>query len=204
MSARNQSGFTLIELMVTVAIIAILAVIAIPQYQRYSAKARQTSARTALSAIFTAEQSYGIANTTYSSCLPTVGYKPQGSSYYTTGFVNPGMSSFEPTGPNCGPAGGQACNAMSWNPHVPCTYGNNFTYFNATSDVYGPVSIPSSWRNDTRLSKISKSQFRPVAFGRIYNQYYDIWTMDQDKNLLNTANGIGDDDTEIGADPVVL
>ncbi|CAG4976564.1 pilin [Novilysobacter luteus] len=44
---KNQKGFTLIELMIVVAIIAILAAIALPAYQDYTARAQASEALTA-------------------------------------------------------------------------------------------------------------------------------------------------------------
>ncbi|OLO07166.1 hypothetical protein BTW08_14045 [Salinicola sp. MH3R3-1] len=51
--SRRQGGFTLIELMIVVAIIGILAAIAIPQYQNYVARSQFTAALATLKSLQT-------------------------------------------------------------------------------------------------------------------------------------------------------
>ena len=65
MKAAKMNGFTLIELMVTVAILAVIAAIAIPAYTGYVATARNVEAMDNLSAIQIAEEEYFLQNNAY-------------------------------------------------------------------------------------------------------------------------------------------
>ena len=76
---RNKKGFTLIELMIVIAIIAILAAIAIPQFQSYRTRGYNTAARADVKNAYTAAQAYFSDHptaTVTAAELTTGGYVP--------------------------------------------------------------------------------------------------------------------------------
>jgi len=75
---RNQAGFTLIELMIAVAIAALLAAIAIPTFMRYQARSRQAEGRTNLGAIFVSETAFFAGSGRYSG-IPEIAFTLAGT-----------------------------------------------------------------------------------------------------------------------------
>jgi type IV pilus assembly protein PilA len=71
---KNNKGFTLIELMIVVAIIGILAAIAIPNFMSYQCKAKQSEAKSALGQVKVMQEAYRAEHDTYGSNLTTIGF----------------------------------------------------------------------------------------------------------------------------------
>jgi type IV pilus assembly protein PilA len=73
---KSQKGFTLIELMIVVAIIGILAAIAIPNFLRFQLRARSSEGKTNIAALRTAQESYQAEFGSYVSTLKTPAAAP--------------------------------------------------------------------------------------------------------------------------------
>jgi len=99
---RSATGFTLIEVMITVAIIAILAAVAIPSYTDYITRSKIQEATTSLLAMRTKMEQYFQDQRTYiGACDPanpnTVAPVPTGLKYFTVACSNVALSTYTVT-----------------------------------------------------------------------------------------------------------
>jgi type IV pilus assembly protein PilE len=67
-------GFSLIELMITVAVVAILAAIAVPSYQTYVLRSHRTDAKSALLDLASLEERFFSTNNSYTDIPNNLGY----------------------------------------------------------------------------------------------------------------------------------
>ncbi|MCF7982217.1 MAG: type IV pilin protein [Pseudomonadales bacterium] len=93
---RHDSGFTLIELMIVVAVMAILAAIALPSYQESVRKSRRSDAQAFLLSLAQAQERHFTQNLQYATAIKgtasktNLGWSSANSSegYYELDLVN--------------------------------------------------------------------------------------------------------------------
>jgi type IV pilus assembly protein PilA len=209
---KRQEGFTLVELMVVVAIIGLLSAVAIPNFKKYQAKSKTSEAKLQLAAIYTAEQSWFSDYDNYASCLQQMGYDPHPevqSRYYAIGF----------------PAATYSTNSNSVNNGAPpaCIDATTVTLHNAAGLSASSAGGFAAWKqinayraaagdftNDnifaatlvaavtttevTGGSGSESARFRAAAMGPIDSGFttattVSSWSIDQNKKLLQIRQG---------------
>ena len=80
---QNTLGFTLIELMVTVAIVGILAAVALPSYRSSVLRSARSDAKSALLEVATRQEQFYLDNKTYTTDMTALGLSA--SPYITEG-----------------------------------------------------------------------------------------------------------------------
>jgi type IV pilus assembly protein PilA len=168
---RSKKGFTLIELMIVVAIIGILAAIAIPNFLKFQAKSKQSEAKSNLGAVFTGELAFFGEQNKYGD-FDQINWSPTGVTRYhyslgtfqlATNNVNVGYSIAGLT-------------EASWAGNL-----NNAVYDNGDV-IAGPFTIG--------FTIVSPFTFVAGASGKISNSAtVDGWIINQNRALVWTANG---------------
>ncbi|MCK4517181.1 prepilin-type N-terminal cleavage/methylation domain-containing protein [Candidatus Babeliales bacterium] len=158
----NKPSFTLIELMIVVAIIAFLASIAMPRYFSYYAKAKQAEVTMLLASLHTAQQAHWAEHGAYSTKLTGpdgIGWQPEG---YSGGGAN---SKFHYT------YGFNSQNAQE-----------GVTYF--TGKLQAPAHALGN-------SYADKEKFLAKAAGDVTGKNkMDVWSIDESRNIKHEQNGV--------------
>lgn len=89
---KRQRGFTLIELMIVIAIVAIIASVAYPSYQAQVLKTRRADAHASLTDISARQERHMAQNNTYTIDISTAAGLSLGRTTSTDGFYNIGVA----------------------------------------------------------------------------------------------------------------
>jgi type IV pilus assembly protein PilA len=176
---KGKKGFTLIELMIVVAIIGILAAIAIPNFLKFQAKSKQSEAKASLGAIYTGQIAFFGETNTFGD-FDQVNWSPSGSPRYHYSLAAPTWANTDNV--NRGNTALPAPTTFGWLANLNAALDNNFTPI--PTGTYTPI--------------VTATTFRAGAAGVITTggTIADCWVMMEDpangfrKVLIWTLNGI--------------
>lgn len=188
----NQYGFSLVEIMVVVAIMGILASIAIPQYQKYQRKSMQNEAKLLLSGIYTSERvfisNWGLGATNFHQ----LGFNPKGSLNYNVGWGDttaPTGSGGDTTTNRPPRYSGPIVTTDSDHRNTEKCCVNNGVHKSGCAVASMPtrLTLPA---NSLINNGFRDVQFTIGAAGDLSGDNKDQWTMDHRKRLTNTQSGL--------------
>lgn len=168
---KTQAGFSLIELMIVVAIIGILASIAVPNFQKFQRRAKQSEGKGYLTSIYTGEKSFQAEWNSFTACVDAIGFVPEGKGLYTAGFAAGTVSAVS------GSTAAAACSTAQ----VPGTTAG-------FSLAAGGVAQAKAALTGTDVT--TASAFVAGSAANLGTATVDLWTVDQGKIVSNVTSGL--------------
>jgi len=163
---NSSAGFSLVELMVVVAIIGILAAMSVGQVQKQIAKARQSEVKTNMAAIYSAMKVYQSEFGAYATEFETIKAGFDGQLRYDVGFPN---ALVKPAADTSASGGSGIVTTAAYCAANPCDVINS----NGVAPVY------------TNAVAATATTFTIGGNAFIFNTALnDTWTMDQDKVIV--------------------
>jgi len=103
LTLRDESGYSLTELMIVLVVIGILALLALPKFMNVTTKAKMTEAKTQLKHLHTLQTAYYYERDTYADRLASLGFEPStlitdgGNARYRIAIDESGRSGYRAT-----------------------------------------------------------------------------------------------------------
>ena len=186
---KDETGFTLIELMVVVAIIGVLSAIAVPNFKKYQAKAKQSEAKIQLAAVYASEVGSMADYDAFATCLLGIGYEWPQRGYYIIGFDVSQIAAVTATGrmpgANCS---SDEVGGYTLVPQTAHLKAGRVTGVTTDIDLQG-LTVADELNTSGNYIGEEADSFTAAAAGNIASTLRDRWTIDTTKKLYNEEVG---------------